>query len=555
MIYTENIYLKLCILIVVLAAATSNYAQSICTEGTSTANLNFNKVSATIHNGGDLWNVYLQNGKYEVPKNSGILSIIGGGLWIGGIDNGGQLRLAAQQFRQHGNDYFPGPGGYGNFCETFDRHWEVVRTDIQQQINNYNIYGNNIPSSEIPNVIKEWPAKGNSISRSTFNGDETMTIIEDMTPFIDMNNNGLYEPEKGDYPDVPGDQAIWTVFNDYLHPHTETGGMALNIDVHLLAYAFNSPGIIDYTTFYKYKIINKGHDTINKIHIGQWVEVDVGYGFDDYIGCDTVRNMGIGYNGDAIDGPATLSYGSNPPLVGVKFLQTPINDQGVRPGMTSFMYYYNDFSSNMGIPEIPEHYYNYMTNKWKDGTLRTYGGTGYGLGTPTNFMYPGKPGLGDWSECDEGNNTGDRRMVMSTGPFTFNPNQIIELDFAVLWKRCNGQTGCMADFDCFGIDANYVQIFFDNIISSNIEEPHIKKGQINVYPNPAKDVVNIDFGSNDFQNNLVVEIRDISGKKLNYYIVKDHNFQINTADISPGLYFITVLNDNIVISNQKIIIQ
>src|SRR5436190_13238018 len=46
---------------------------------------------------------------FEVPKGSGKQTIYSSALWIGGFDPGGQLKLAANTFRQTGTDYYPGP--------------------------------------------------------------------------------------------------------------------------------------------------------------------------------------------------------------------------------------------------------------------------------------------------------------------------------------------------------------------------------------------------------------------------------------------------------------
>ena len=549
---------KLFILFIVIAFNKVVTAQQFCNNTTSQVQLDINQVRTTLLSGGDMW-WDLNDGKYEVPKGSGVNSLFAGALWIGGIDNGGQLRVAAQTYRQGGNDFFPGPGSFSSNCDFFDRHWKVNRVDIQKQITNYSTYGSNIPLNQIPLSILEWPARGNSISKSISGGTQMISLTIPMAPFVDVDGDGLYNAKRGDYPNVPGDQAIWWVINDYILPHTESGGMPLNIDVHVLAYAYSTQGILDYTTFYKYKIINQGQQVINDLQIGQWVDVDLGYAFDDFVGSDPSRNMGIGYNGDHTDGPAALAYGTNPPLVGVKFLKTPEDDQGIRPGMTGFAIYNNisPNSSSMGYPELPVEFYNYLTDKWKDGTQRTFGGNGYGGVAPTNIMYPNPPGNGGWSECDEGNPPGDRRFIMSSGPYTFNPGQILELDFAVVWKRCGSQTACLADFNCLGLAADTVQAFFDNVVvTTGIEDNHIKKGQINVYPNPAKNVVNIDCKACISAKEIIVEISDLSGKVQQVeQFSSGSTFSINTSKFAPGIYFISVLEEDRVIGNQKVVIH
>ena len=73
-------------------------------------------------------------------------------------------------------------------------------------------------------------------------------------------------------------------------------------------------------TFYNYKIINRSTLPLNDTYFGQWVDPDLGYYLDDYVGCDVSLGLGFCYNGDAEDEGAS-GYGFNPPAVGVDFFQ------------------------------------------------------------------------------------------------------------------------------------------------------------------------------------------------------------------------------------------
>src|SRR4051812_19775567 len=56
------------------------------------------------------WNMYGdQNRSYEVPAGSGKHCMFANSIWIGGLDAGGQLRLAANTYKQMGTDFWPGP--------------------------------------------------------------------------------------------------------------------------------------------------------------------------------------------------------------------------------------------------------------------------------------------------------------------------------------------------------------------------------------------------------------------------------------------------------------
>ena len=86
----------------------SNILENGCLPSTSQSELNVNNVRANILGAGDMW-WDLDNGKYEVPKNSDKHSMFTGSLWIGGLDNQGNLKVAAMTYRQDGNDFWPGP--------------------------------------------------------------------------------------------------------------------------------------------------------------------------------------------------------------------------------------------------------------------------------------------------------------------------------------------------------------------------------------------------------------------------------------------------------------
>ena len=102
-----------------------------CASGTYGMELNVNIVQARILNGGDMWWDLLGNSKYEVPQGNNSKALFAGALWLGGLDQNNQLHVAAQTYRQSGNDYFPGPldGPSGTttqgVCSEVDRMWNV----------------------------------------------------------------------------------------------------------------------------------------------------------------------------------------------------------------------------------------------------------------------------------------------------------------------------------------------------------------------------------------------------------------------------------------------
>ena len=79
-----------------------------CNPSTSQTDLDVNNIRTTIMAGGDMW-WNLSDARYEIPKDGNKHSMFAGALWIGGVDDGGQLKVAAMTYRQSGNDFWPGP--------------------------------------------------------------------------------------------------------------------------------------------------------------------------------------------------------------------------------------------------------------------------------------------------------------------------------------------------------------------------------------------------------------------------------------------------------------
>ena len=419
-----------------------------CVPANTSTYLELNNVSALVHTAGNLWQVRGQNfSHYEVPKNSGIMSLFASALWLGGKDINGQLKLAALRYR-NGNDYWTGPLSIGDattnsdVCEAYDKHFissqDEVRefrawfdAGVQDQQNGTNLQATLFSEYEIPQFIKDWPAHGDIELGQDFY----------LAPFYDRDDNGIYEWENGDYPwydldkgvdcrtdrtvTIFGDQNFWWVINDKGNIHTESGGDPIGMEIRAQAFSFATNDEVNNMTFYNYELINRSTQTLYDTYFGLMIDVALGGPFDDYVGCDVSRGLGYSYNGTAFDPDVNgfLGYGDAPPAVGVDFFEGPYqdndgldNDFGIGPnealngigygdsivdnerfGMRRFLYYNNTgggADANTTDPQTATDYYNYLSGYWKDGTRFTYGGNGHSSGggdpnTPADFMFPG----------------------------------------------------------------------------------------------------------------------------------------------------------------------
>ncbi len=344
---------------------------AVCKRAQSTAELNVNNVRALINGYGNMW----YDGsitQYHIPKDGTSTPLYCAALWIGGTDVNDQLRLAALRFGQNGDDYWPGPlttSGTADItievCNWYDRHFKINQVDVQnfRQMFDYTVnppqQNSNYDEGSIAQIIKEWPAHGNFPDQSRY-----------LAPFYDADGDGEYNYQKGDYPYydfdnalcprtlkaalgpgetyrpfptmedsvgivsgglmsdqvLKGDQTIWWVFNDMGNTHTESGGQPIGLEIRAQAFAFSTNDEINNMTFYTYEIINRSTYELRNTYFSQWVDPDLGYGYDDYIGCDVKRGLGYCYNGKDVDGPGTGSYSGVPPAVGIDFFQGPYMD-------------------------------------------------------------------------------------------------------------------------------------------------------------------------------------------------------------------------------------
>ncbi len=326
-----------------------------CLPGKTSNELNLNNVRARINTGGDMWWDLQNTARYEIPKGSKKTSMFSASLWLGGTDVNGQLKGAFQRYRNNGDDFWPGPlttdgtAAIGSeVCQEYDKHFVVTREQVDEFILKQN--NPDYPDYSVPDIIKDWPAHGDvSKGQSSW-----------LAPFADLNNNGYYDWNQGEYPYydrdnklckpsraadgeyyyektpeggiladavLKGDQTIWWVFNDNGNIHSESRGKAIGVEIRAQAFAFSTNDEINNMTFYTYEIINRSTYRLTDTYFSQWVDTDLGDARDDYVGCDVARGLGYCYNGKDVDGTGKpQDYGVQPPAVGVDFFQGPYMD-------------------------------------------------------------------------------------------------------------------------------------------------------------------------------------------------------------------------------------
>ncbi len=321
-----------------------------------------------------------------------------GGLWVGGVDSAtGQIRVTVAIYS---DEYVPGPMRNGTF------------EPDQPQYRVFKLFGDSLvanPNQDYLDYLKYAIAQG--------------------APF-------KVTPAGDTIPDMKGDQMCWSVFND-ANPaqHTNDAGSTapLGIEVKSTIFAFERTGSLGNIVFLKWRIFNKGNNTIRNCFFSVWDDPDLGGSGDDLIGCDTLLSVGYDYNATNTD----QYYKDKPPCYGICFFQGPLRlrtpadsllpdgrmwdtnyTDSVNIGMVSFNKYINGTDPNSAGES-----YNNMLGLNRDGSAYVYNGD------TLKFLVSGDPVEGTGDLDPAGN---DKRMNETTGPITFRPGDSTEILAAIV---------------------------------------------------------------------------------------------------------------------------
>jgi hypothetical protein len=498
------------------------------------------KAALALH--GDLWwDPSKAEARCEFPKGSGKHVSHVSALWFSGYDLQGQLRTAAQTYRQTGNDIWPGPvppdaASANALSESWARVWKVNKSDINafRALSTHTL-------ANTPAPILEWPAKNNTHAKGK-NG-ATLTITTAMAPFVDVNGDGNYDALAGDYPDIKGDQMLWWIFNDATGLHANSQTENIMMEVRAKAYAYNS-GTLANIIFYEYEMTNTSNQDYSGFRCGLWTDVDLGYYNDDYIGFDSTRRMGMCFNGNAYDGigAPTGEYHDSPPIMGVALLELPGDNATTKVPAGSFMYFNND-NSVSGNPKNGTEYNYYLRSTFRDGQHLhndfTPGvpSTGRGAGPDATYVYSGDPTKNtEWSECAAGNLASDRRFVLASNDFDFPSKSTKKFAFALVITDTSHLNNCDS-MTLNGITAladtaiRHYTITPATGVGSTVKAP----SKLQVYPNPANDAVYVNVSG----NKATVQVYDVTGRQVPVQVsTSATQIRIGVSHLARGMYHI-----------------
>jgi hypothetical protein len=441
-----------------------------------------------------------------------------GGLWISAEDNAEQIFTAVHHFKgQDSSDFWPGPidtlTGQTDPVTYWNKAWPISKEIILNHRSNYASEG-----YVVPRELANWPA-------NSANG-----FANYLAPFADVNRNQKYDPENGDFPYIRGDQAVYVISNDVASEHTASFGLEIGIEIHLLAYTFNTnPEAVYFDTY----LISRKNKFYKNVKVGLFLGGECGNPNDNFGATLVDQNSVIIFNGDNED---EGYFGNNLPYTYGQLLNHKLDQS---------LFFNNQRNTFNGLPTSSQEYTNYLNNKWLDGTPRTYGGNGKGGEINYAYLYPGNSDLSvnEWSENSANNNPGPRNGLAISSQKNLTRGDYIHFEFAIGASTTSNNDNIITEVE--NKLKNNLVLF--KATSSNNNTAILD--QISIKPNPTQGQFFINFSPpydieiHSNQGVIVYSEKNIKNAK--------HPCNVQLAS---GVYQLKLIKDNQII-NKPIIVN
>ncbi|MDP1677361.1 MAG: T9SS type A sorting domain-containing protein [Bacteroidota bacterium] len=396
------------------------------------------------NNGDGSYNNYHGSSGLEFPKGSGNFAVFEDGFLIGGktrtsaADTTKIVKVGGSAYRhgwQAGKIVTPGTAtttAVGDNPSTTGNRIYKVRPDVRPGILLDAALSQKLQTEELDLIARDESGTTVQSIYDQYITDWNEWPAAQGAPFDDKNGNGVYDKNIDSAGVAGADQTLWHVSNDLDAARTKFlyGSDPIGLELQRTIWGYKRGGAIGNTIFTKYKIINKSGAAIESTYVAQWSDPDLGGAGDDYCGSDTVLSLGYVYNGKALD----EQYGTKTPASGYDFFQGPIvpsiaTDSAKVGGkykkgfknlkMTSFNFFVNGNATYTD----PAQGTIAGTVSWfrlMKGLIGSTGGPYINpiTGQVTTFVLTGDPVTNAGWVDGVIAPPGDRRLSMSSGPFT-----------------------------------------------------------------------------------------------------------------------------------------
>ncbi len=401
----------------------------------------------------------------------------------------------------------------------------------------YGKQGFDINDSQWDN-IRTWPGYGNTMAEGA-NGSSLATELTvsykskaDFAPFVDRDSNGVYEPDKGEFPKIKGTQMAWWMINDQSITFSGSSDR-MQIEIAMQTYLYRHHTILDNQSFYEYKITNRGSKNLTDFIMGNLIDIDLGYAWDDFMGSDSTHSIGFAYNATSIDGIGQASdYGSQVPMSGMYF--PGLSTSGNPAELQSVTYFINANSGLLKDPQTNQEYYNYIHGKLSDGSSFTRTCNSISPGNSTYFVYENQM---DSTECKCNNVPGDRRVLMFAKPVSLSPGESAEAKQVALIRSSN--MGCN--------ESNPWQTIYDTITSNIVDVPisvsHTQiRNELDIFPTPSDQILHLRSSSDLNLTNAAVQAINLLGQEIKLDILRQSSdeIEIDVSHLRPDIYWLHI---------------
>ncbi len=388
--------------------------------------------------------------------------------------------------------------------------------------------------------------------------------VEKGAPWWDVNGDGKFT-RNVDTPAMIGDEVLFYVANDLDSSRTKFhyGSPPVGLEFQTIVFASDDM-LVEDAVFKKVKIINKSGKAFEDVYISYWMDDDLGNANDDFVGCDTTLSLSYIYNGDNDD---EGHYGTPPPALGHLLIQGPkvrsmssdsafFNNSWIygykNLEMTAYMFFDKSYlyaDADLGIYEGSLQTYNQMQGlTWfgesmidpSSNNTSTFGLSGDPVGK--TGWYEGSP--------FRTYRKGDRRHMMSSGPFTMAPGDTQEVVYAIYMARGTDNLNSLTKLKEKAPEL--VDYYFNEIPKLNSQNQNLFPNEFSIsnnYPNPFNASTTIEFnlpvieGIGKASLRTVVKVYDILGREVKTLLNREllpgpHKIGFNGNGLASGVYLL-----------------
>jgi hypothetical protein len=415
------------------------------------------------------------------------------GFWISAISQKGIHKAAHHHRISHDYGYGPLDTLFGFTADNqavWNRVWKLTREDIRNHQEQYQL-GEYVA----PFDLKTWPVH--------LEGD----YPQYNAPFVDYDQNGIYEPDSGDYPFVPGDQMIYCIYNDATGEGNSVDGFSLNTEIRAKYWVEkDQPNAL----FFELVFYNR-HSEIDydSTVIGVYADAVLGR-TETYGETDIHQHAVYAYH----DGAEMDEFDRGVPAAGLVIQAEDLHYSVILDGR----------SNHRKLPLTAREFRNTLMGIWTNGEKMTLGDSGVGGGTPVEFAFGGSTHSQNdsWRDQDEFD-AGRRYLIGSVEKGTWERGS---------YKRLNGAIVMTSSGGLF--EARKLV----NDLKRSASVTHKKKvTTVKTWPNPSSGKVHLQ--SSEVGNSYVNVYTTLGELVYSNSFLENHDIPCNVFTRS-GIYIIEV---------------